>query len=67
MLKLKLYVWTDFNSDYTNGLAFAIAKTTTQARAIVKKANGGREPYQWGDLTIHLLTEKVGYCVSGGG
>lgn len=64
--KMKLYVWTKFCPDYTDGLAFAMAKDETEARKLVVKAYG-YEPYTWGELHVHLLTKKVGYAVCGGG
>ena len=64
--KLKLFVWTDFSPDYTSGLAFAIAKDETEARKLVV-AQRGYEPYAWGTLTIHPLSKKLAYSVSGGG
>ncbi len=63
----KLYVWTDFNPDWTSGLAFAIADSEEQAREIILKKRSGREPYDWGDLQIHSLKSNIGFCVSGGG
>ncbi len=63
--KLRLYVWTGFSPDYTNGLAFAIAKDETQARALVTRAYGGA-PYDWGTLRI-LSLKPVAYAVAGGG
>lgn len=64
--KLRLFVWTDFCPDYTSGLAFAIAEDETEARKLVVERYGG-EPYTWGDLTIHPLTRKSAYYVTGGG
>lgn len=62
--KLKLYVWNNFNPDYTSGLAFAVAASEQEARELVVKRNE-REPYQWGDLTV-LDIAPVAFCVSGG-
>ena len=67
--KLKLFVWTDFNPDWTSGLAFAIAKDEKEARKMIIKlySQGNHEPYNWGTLTIHPLTKKICDYVSGGG
>jgi len=62
----KLFVWTSFNPDYTNGLAFAIANTVEEAKEIIENSIGYK-PYQWGELHIHKLNEKIGYGVGGGG
>lgn len=35
MTKLKLYVWAEFEPNYTDGLAFAIAETEDEARSLV--------------------------------
>lgn len=66
MNKLKLFIWTDFCPDYTSGLAFAIAKSETEARRMITKEKG-YDIYQWGDLEIRRLTWKVARAVSGGG
>ena len=66
-MELKLYVWTGFCPDYTDGMAFAIAETVEQARSYV---TGYMEtepmPGDWGDLEIRQLS-KCGYGVYGGG
>ncbi len=64
--KLRLFVWTDFCPDYTSGLAFAIAKDETEARALISEEHG-YVAYTWGDLKIYPLSRRVAKCVSGGG
>ncbi len=64
--KLKLFVWTAYNPDYTDGLAFAIAEDETEARKMVL-AKSRREPFDWGDLAIYSLTTKIAEYVNGGG
>lgn len=64
--RMRLFVWTGFCSDYTSGLAFAIAKDETDARKQITESYKG-EPYRWGTLTIHPLSRRVSYQVSGGG
>ena len=65
MTKLKLFVWTGFSPDYTDGLAFAIAKTEKQAReAIIEKC--GWDPSNWGVLEIRKLEDPCAYFVYGG-
>lgn len=39
--KYKLYVWEDVLSDYTSGIAFAVAKSPEEAREKVMKVLGG--------------------------
>lgn len=65
--RLKLFVWTDHNSDYTAGLAFAIAKDEAQARELVIASRGGHKPTQWGELEVLPLSKAVAFSVSGGG
>ena len=62
---LRLFIWTGFCPDYTSGLAFAIAKNETDARALIEKERGF-EPYEWGTLEIRPLNRRVARCVSGG-
>ena len=64
--KLKLFVFTEFDPGYTDGLAFAIAESETEARELIM-ARRRYEPDNWGILKIHSLTEKVSYSISGGG
>lgn len=63
---LKLYVWTGFSPDYTDGLAVAIASDPEHARKLVVVAHG-YEPTDWGTLSIHELDVPVAFSVSGGG
>ena len=65
--KLKLFIWTGFSPDYTDGLAFAIAENEDEAKTLVEKFFGFNRITQWGDLEILPLTRRVGRCVFGGG
>lgn len=64
--KLRLFVWTGFCPDYTDGLAFAIAKDEIDARKLIEKGRG-YTIYTWGDLTIYPLTKRIARSVAGGG
>ena len=66
MKDVKLFIWAGFCPDYTQGLAFAIAETETQARELIIEEYG-YEPYEWGDLEIRDINISVARCVSGGG
>jgi len=66
MSKLKLFIWTGFCPDYTDGLAFAIAKDETEARQLIIDESIW-EPYEWGELEIHSLSKRIARCVTGGG
>ena len=49
-MNLKLYIWDDFYSDYSDGMAVAIASSLEEAKALVGKDT--YEPYNlknWGD------------------
>lgn len=69
--KLKLFVWEGFSPDYSDGLAFAIAKNEKEARKLVIKEigsfPGNTGPSNWGDLTVYPLRKKIAKSVSGGG
>lgn len=64
--KLQLFVWVGFSPDFTDGLAFAIAKSEKEAKQAIIDSYGCK-PSQWGYLKIHPLTQSVAYAVSGGG
>lgn len=64
MKKLKLFVWTEFCPDYTDGLAFAIATNAAEAMKLVEK-NRNCEVYKWGKLEIYPL-ERIARSVYGG-
>lgn len=66
MNDLKLFVWEGFCNDYTEGLAFAIAKDENEARLLVKQ-EFGCEPWSWGHLTVYMLDSKISKAVGGGG
>jgi len=63
---LKLYIWTGFAPDWSDGLAFAIASSEEEAKELVLKEIG-YEPNTWGDLEIRRLDWRVAKAVSGGG
>jgi hypothetical protein len=65
-MKLKLYVWTGFCPDYTNGLAVALASDETEARKMVAK-NRGYDPHEWGTLEVQPITKPFAASVTGGG
>jgi hypothetical protein len=65
MTKLKLFVWTSHMTDWTEGLAFAIAPNEAEARKMIK--GDGAEPSDWGDLAVYPLTKPIAFAVCGGG
>jgi hypothetical protein len=65
IMKLKLFVWDDFNPDYSSGLAFAIAETEEEAKELVEKERG-RSAYEWGCVKVFPIDEKVAFSVGGG-
>ena len=62
--KLNLYIWTEFQPDYSNGLAFAIAETVEEAQEMIT-AQQDLEIDNWGKLTINHFTKCV-YSEQGG-
>lgn len=69
--KLKLYIWTGFQPDYTGGLAVAIAESEREAREFVciakntKNCTWSEDEITWGELEVRELS-KYAICVSGG-
>ena len=63
---MKLFIWTEFCPDYTDGLAFAIAKDETEARQLIEKELKN-VPHTWGTLEILPLNKKTARAVYGGG
>ena len=62
----RLFVWTKFAPDYTEGLAFAVAETTEQAHRLVIE-HLGYEPSDWGRLYIYPIRAGIAFAVPGGG
>jgi len=62
--KFKLYVWTDFNPDYTSGLAVALARNRKEAEKAIESKTS---VYDWGDLEVFPVTKKMAESVNGGG
>ena len=65
--KMQLYVWDQFAPDYSDGLAFAIAESLSDAQVLV----AGDDPFQipvsdWGPVTIHDLDKPFFKSVTGG-
>lgn len=57
MPELKIFIWPEFCPDCDNGLAFAIAETEEDARAMVMQSYGF-EVRQWGEMIVVPITEK---------
>lgn len=72
MKELKLYVWTGFQPDWTDGLAIAIAKTESEAKQLIiesmccENLQYTDSEIWWGELEVRDI-EKCAYTVSGGG
>lgn len=64
--RLRLFIWTGFCKDSTDGMAFAIAKDETEARKLVAEQRGG-EPYKWGTLEVRRIDQRVARSVDGDG
>lgn len=63
---LRLFVWTAFSPDYTNGLAFAIAEDENEAKKLIEEERGYKVS-EWGNLKIYPFTKKIAISVGGGG
>jgi len=64
--ELRLYVWDNFNPDYTEGLAFAIAGSEKEARKLIEQ-DRGFPVSDWGPLCVRPLNQRYATSVSGGG
>lgn len=64
---MKLFVWTEFNRDHDDGLAFAIAESVEEAKImILTQRNQVEGKVSWGEvLNIHELSDKVSYSCDG--
>ena len=67
MKKMKLFVWTEFCPDYTDGLAFALAEDETEARKLVIEECDYDPEDSWGVLEVRCVDDKFAVYVSGGG
>jgi hypothetical protein len=64
--KLNLYVWHNVLSDYTDGVAFALARSAKEARVLI----GKRIPYSCLkelEARPKRYESSVGFAVFGGG
>ena len=67
MNTLKLYVWEDVLTDYTSGIAFALAESIEQAREAIREK--GLSDYRMKDLDSDPLVveQPEGFYLYGGG
>ena len=70
--KLKLYVWDGVLTDWTSGIAFALATSPEEAKQMLIEQGGFKEEYHWNGLlfdgqnyTEHE-TATAGWCYGGG-
>lgn len=67
-MKLMLYVWEGVLTDYTSGMAFAIAESKEEAAKIAAHGTDYVErELLSSDCEVNELTEKFGTHVYGGG
>lgn len=66
MKKLKLYVWEDCLTDYTDGVMFALASSEDEAREQILKSCNYVPP---GELAVQpkIIDSPIGYAIWGGG
>lgn len=73
MKDLKLFVWEDVLTDYTSGIAFALAENVEEARKIIFDRFEKEESYLSDTLKSDLASEpkvidnKEGFYIWGGG
>jgi hypothetical protein len=64
---LKLYVWRDFNRDWSSGLAVALASSLEEAKRLVRKEQDdagcdfGEDPVE-----VYDIDKPIAFTVSGG-
>jgi len=63
--ELFLFVWDQFCTDYTDGLAVAIAETVEQAQKLIEQKRG-YPPFDWGPVQQFPASEPIAFCVTGG-
>ena len=67
-MNLKLYIWDDFYSDYSDGMAVAIASSLEEAKALVEENHGvPYKLYNWGDYYTVPLNSPFAISIVGGG
>ena len=69
--KWMLYIWRDIRTDYTSGIAFAVARSKAEAMKSIKKVS---EDWVWNEYSGELLSIKpevhkppYGDWIGGGG
>lgn len=61
----QVFIWREFMPDYSDGLAFAIAETESEARKLIIEELG-YNPSDWGPIIVKTLDEKVAFACCGG-
>jgi hypothetical protein len=73
MKDLKLFIWKDVLTDYTSGIAFALAENVEEARKIIFAKFEKEEQYLSNSLKADLsdkpemIDTKDGFYIWGGG
>jgi hypothetical protein len=72
---IQLYVWTGVFTDYTDGIAFALAESVIEAQDLILRNVWGptevitekdRDNLPIANLTIYPLNKKIGFGIYGG-
>lgn len=64
--QLFLYVWENVLSDYTSGIAFALAESEEEARKLVKKECPYAPEGEFDEKPLKVTTKKA-FTLYGGG
>jgi len=67
MNNLKLYVWEDVLTDYTSGIAFALAESVEQAREVIQQKGLPEFRMQELDSGPVIIDQPEGFYLYGGG
>lgn len=62
---MRLFVWDEFEPDYYDGLAFAVAESLEEAQALINNSRG-RPVSEWGPVQEFDLSSKISFHVKGG-
>jgi hypothetical protein len=65
---VKLFVWDKVLWDYTPGMAFAVAETVEEARAMPRERSGHWQDFEGGELDVEPRVSELpdcGWCYGG--
>lgn len=65
--EFRIFVWSQYRTDYSDGLAVAVAKSLEDAIKQVERVSGMALDIQaWGPLEVYPIREAMAFARSGG-